>query len=143
MSIIAYDGKMIAADKRGTTHGMSMTITKLIALPVDGEFAAWTGDQDVGLTLIDWYVNGKDEKKWPEVQKTDDFTDLIIANANGCYFYQKYPRICKIEDEFMAWGSGRDYAMAAMAMGANAREAVVVAIKYNVYCGNGIDSFVL
>jgi ATP-dependent protease HslVU (ClpYQ) peptidase subunit len=46
-----------------------------------------------------------------------------------------------VEDPFMAWGSGRDFALGAMAMGATAREAVAVACRFNVYCGNGIDAF--
>ncbi len=143
MSIIAYDGKMIAADRQGTAQGMRMTMTKLIRLPDNNEIAAFTGSQSVGLTLIDWYVKGRDKDKWPKIQETDDFTDLIITNADGCFFYQKQPEIIKVEDKFMAWGCGRDYAMAAMGMGASAKEAIEVACRFDVYCGHGVDCFEL
>lgn len=39
----------------------------------------------------------------------------------------------------MAWGSGRDYAMGAMARGANAKEAAEIAMRFDNGCGMGID----
>ena len=46
-----------------------------------------------------------------------------------------------IEDRFHAWGSGRDFAMGAMQVGVDAVEAVRVANRHCVSCGNGIDHF--
>jgi ATP-dependent protease HslVU (ClpYQ) peptidase subunit len=43
------------------------------------------------------------------------------------------------EDKFIAWGAGRDYALAAMHLGKNSREAVEVACALDNTCGMGID----
>lgn len=42
MTIIAWDGKTLAADKRGTVAGMAYTVTKIHRLP-DGLVAFDTG----------------------------------------------------------------------------------------------------
>lgn len=142
MSVIAWDGKSIVADKRATCCGMQSTGTKAFRLS-DGKIGAFTGDLAHGLILVEWYNNGRDEKSWPEFQKADDYTIFIVADSDGAVFYEKQPVALKCEDAFHAWGSGRDYAMAAMFVGANAKKAVEVACHYDVYCGNGIDEFSL
>jgi hypothetical protein len=54
----------------------------------------------------------------------------------------RYEQDClpyEIEDKKYAIGSGRDFAIGAMEMGASAEEAVLVASKYEVSCGNSVD----
>jgi len=43
-------------------------------------------------------------------------------------------------DSYMAWGSGSDFARAAMAMGAKAEQAVRVASRFSIDCGLGVDA---
>ena len=45
----------------------------------------------------------------------------------------------KVEDQFAAWGSGRDFALTAMHLGKSAREAVEIACLFENGCGNGVD----
>jgi hypothetical protein len=45
----------------------------------------------------------------------------------------------KAEDDFVAVGSGRDYAMAAMALGHTARVGVEIASRFDPGTGNGVD----
>jgi hypothetical protein len=40
----------------------------------------------------------------------------------------------------LAFGSGRDYAEAAMFLGCDAKRAVEVACQFQTDCGNGIDT---
>jgi len=44
-------------------------------------------------------------------------------------------------NSFMAWGSGRDYAMGAMEMGADARRAVEVTNVHSTDCGFGVEAY--
>ena len=139
MSVVAWDGKTVAADKIAVSAEMRTTTTKVFRL--DDAILAWVGESGGGIALLDWYKNGSVQARWPAAQNTDNWTRLIVARASGVFFFEREPHAQKVEEPFMAWGSGRDYAMGAMAMGASAEEAVEVAIRFSTTCGNGIDSY--
>lgn len=139
MSVVAWDGKTIAADKQATCAGLRFKTTKLRRLE-SGEVLAWTGDQDSGQIVAKWYSDGADPEKWPACQADKDvWARLIVAHGGACRVFERQPVAMPIEDEFMAWGSGRDYAMGAMARGASAEEAVAVAMEFDTGCGMGVD----
>ena len=140
MSIVAWDGKIMAADKICTSADMRVTTTKIVKLD-DGTVLAWVGEQGGGFALTEWYKNGKKRCDWPSVQGTENWTRLIVADETGVSFYEREPFPQKVEEHFMAWGSGRDFAMGAMAMGASAKEAVEIASRFSISCGNGVDCF--
>ncbi len=140
MSVIAWRDGIIAADKMMTETGLHNVCTKIFKIN-DNEVLSFAGEIAQGLILVEWYKNGKKEEDWPKFQLTDDWTRLIVASAAGVLIYDNHPVAIPIEDEFQAWGCGRDYAMGALSMGASAREAAEVACTHNVYCGNGLDIF--
>ena len=140
VSIVAWDGKTIVADKQATCADMRFSTTKLRRIG-SGEVLAIIGLESAGQMLMSWYEDGADPEKWPKCQEDkEDWVRLVVASKTGCKVYERHPVAMPIEDSFMAWGSGRDYAMGAMAEGANARRAVEVAMKFNTACGMGIDS---
>lgn len=141
MTVIVWDGKTVAADRRGCINDAAMTMTK-VWLITDGAVVATTGDAGFGMALVQWWTEGADPAKWPAFQSTDDWAKLIVFQPNYppmCYERQPVP--FPVEDQFMAWGSGREFALGALAMGATARQAVEVACRFNVYCGNVVDEF--
>ena len=151
MSVVAWDGKIIAADKLCVSADMRSTTTKIVRLPRESQkqlaggpdlkevVLAWVGEQGGGLALLDWYKSGCNPADWPAAQRTADWTRLLVADKDGVVFYEREPRAQKVEEPFMAWGSGRDFAMGAMAMGADARQAVEVASRFSTNCGGGVD----
>jgi 20S proteasome alpha/beta subunit len=141
VSIVAWDGKTVAADKRACIADAAMTTTKIWEMS-DGLIVATTGDFSFGIAMLKWFEDGAEEKDWPPFQTTNDWARLIIFDPlTKPYCYERQPVRQIIEDPFMAWGCGREFALGAMAMGATARKAVEVACRFNVYCGNGIDAF--
>jgi hypothetical protein len=141
MSVVAWDGKTVAADKRACLFDAAMKTTKAWLMP-GGIIVATTGERGFGLAMVDWWSAGALAATWPPFQATDDWARLIVFEpGQDPYTYERQPVRQVVEDPFMAWGSGRDFAMGAMAMGANARQAVAIASQFNVYCGNGIDEF--
>lgn len=140
MSTIAWDGRTLAADKQAVTGGMREIVTKARLLP-NGQVLAWTGEHECGLILAAWYESGADIDKWPKFQSGDDWTRLIVASANEVIVFERQPVGQLLEEPFMAWGSGRDYAMGAMAMGASAGQAVEVASRFDINTGLGVDLF--
>lgn len=143
MSVVAWDGKSIAADKQSGHVGKISAITKIRRIAT-GEVVAWVGSQGGGLMLAKWYEDGADPAKWPEFQKDkDERSTLIVACATGVKIFENLPIAITFDEPFNAWGSGQDFAVAAMAMGANAYDAVMMANRYSDGCGNGVDHFEL
>ena len=140
MSIVAWDGKILAADKLVVSGELRSSGTKIVRLET-GEILAWTGECGGGMALVHWFKHGRLKEDWPEMQKTPDWTRLIVADESIAYFYEREPFPQIVADPFMAWGNGRDYAIGAMAMGADAKQAVEVANRFCISCGGGVDFF--
>lgn len=140
MSVIAWDGKTLAADRQATNCDMRAPITKIWRGP-HGAAIGITGDMARGLLLRKWFEDGADLARYPIDNNCDDWARLIVASSSGLVCYERLPVPLPVESTFLAFGSGRDYAMGAMAMGADARQAVEVASRFCTGCGLGIDSF--
>lgn len=136
MSTVAWDGKSLAADSVGASGSTLVTTGKLYHLP-NGEAAATTGDYAAGQIMVEWYQAGADLAEYPKCQANEDSNaTLIVAKPGGaCCFYSMHPHVVTVMDPFMAWGSGRDYALGAMAMGADAAKAVHVACRFDAWSG--------
>lgn len=138
MTVIAWDGKTLAADKRAVNCGLSRTVTK-ISRNRNGELLGVTGDFAAGLALRAWYEAGANAKEFPDLK--GDTATLVVVSRTGVRLYESggpWP-VC-IEDAFFAAGSGRDFALAAMELGRNASQAVALACKFQSDCGNGVDA---
>lgn len=144
MTAIAWDGCSIAADKMMCVGDTPMVTTKLRKVALDGNeyIIGVTGGLYYGLALLDWWVMGADPGKWPSFQATDNWTRLIIAPIGGKpYWFGRMPYPIMCDNHFAAWGSGRELALGALAMGASAKEAVEVANRLGLYSGLGVDVF--
>lgn len=141
MTVIAWDGVTLAADKSATSVGYARTVTKIFVIP-DG-LVGMAGDQDHCLELLNWFRTGCDLEKYPKNLVDGNSSAMLIRKDGTCWSYGKlpYPQIC--EDRFDAMGAGRDYALAAMYLGHDARKAVEVACALDVTCGKGIDVLTL
>jgi ATP-dependent protease HslVU (ClpYQ) peptidase subunit len=138
MSIVAWDGKTLAADRQASYGDTVRTIKKLWKL-VNGEVVAVIGTYANCLMVKQWYENGAKQEEWPECQKKEDWAQLIVVKKEGCFYYDSQPLPLEIVDPFCAWGNGRDVAIGAMEMGADAVKAVEIASKHIDGCGQGCD----
>jgi ATP-dependent protease HslVU (ClpYQ) peptidase subunit len=138
MTVIAWDGKTLAADKRATTAGLARTVTKIFRH--EKSIIGFSGSLDQGLEMVAWFRSGADSKNFPASQRDkDDWVTFVVVDAEGVSFFERTPQPCKVEDSTWATGSGRDFAIAAMYCGKSACEAVEIACKFETGCGNGID----
>lgn len=140
MSVVAWDGKTLATDRRICSGDIIHEMSKSRMLP-NGEVVAWTGCVDTGLLMVQWYEDGADPERFPRRQKTSDFANLIVATTNGIREYGQGAIPIVMDDSFCAWGSGSAIALGALAMGATAEEAARIACRYSSSCGNGIDIY--
>jgi hypothetical protein len=142
MTIIAWDGKTLAADKSATNCGWSNTVTKVYRVP--GGLVAFSGDADAAMDLLAWFQGGRVPSDYPACQKTDDRGSAFFVDNDGALWtYDKSVNPQRYEQRFAAMGSGRDYALAAMYLGFDAVRAVEVACALDNDCGNGIDALEL
>lgn len=141
MTVIAWDGKTLAADRQMTWAEMRSTVCKLRKLP-NGEVLGVTGNSARAVVVLKWYEDGADPEKWPQCQTEADYARLIVARPGGKLVYFDWLPIEQIIiDPFMAFGVGRDFALGALAMGATAVQAVEAASKHCNTCGMGVDAF--
>lgn len=142
MTVIAWDGKTLAADKMACSAGYGCTVTKVHRLR-DGAIAAFSGDGDDAMALLVWLNAAQNPAAYPEAQKGNDTSALVVRPDGSLWSYGKTPYPQRIECQKYAMGHGRDFALAAMHCGKSAKEAVEVACHLDVYCGNGIDALSL
>ena len=139
MTILAYDGRTLAADKQSTGGGTKHTVTKVFR--VGDLIVGFTGETGLAMEMVEWVRRGRAAADFPAAQrKTDDSCELVVIDAGKVLVYERSPYPYTIEDPVYAAGSGRDFALAAMFCGLDARKAVAVACQFNTGCGMGIDA---
>ena len=139
MTVIAWDGKSIAADRRAERGRVIEEHDKLFPGP-NGSTISFAGEAAKGLLLVEWYCKGRKLKDWPKFQSTEDFITMIVAGKDGKVdVYYDEPIPVPFSNNFNAWGSGAPFAIGAMAAGATPLEACKIAGKHCVSCGNGYD----
>ena len=139
MSVIAWDGKQLAADKRACIGSLICTTTKIFL--VRDCLVGYAGEADAGEEMLAWFRDGADPAKFPASQRDKDIwaTFLVIHPDKTILKYEHTPYPLRFHDLIFAIGSGRDFALAAMALGRTAQEAVEVACNFDNGCGNGLD----
>jgi ATP-dependent protease HslVU (ClpYQ) peptidase subunit len=139
LTVVAWDGTAIAADRQATQGGTASTLTKLQRLD-NGEVLTWTGNLQNCFGAQHWYCAGAKPSEWVNYRLNDDeHSELIVLSEDGLYTYNCGPFPQKIEDKFAAFGSGKELALGALAMGATAKEAVEIASRFDTGCGLGVD----
>jgi len=144
MTCIAWDGRMLAADRQATNAGMRRVVSKLRPLP-DSRIMTGTGDASIIAEMCAWFEAGADIEKFPKRQASDDGGTFLVVGRTEILVYERGPIAMPLhpDNKIAAWGSGRDYAIGAMEMGADAVKAVEIACKWEVNCGHGVNSVVV
>jgi ATP-dependent protease HslVU (ClpYQ) peptidase subunit len=143
MTVVAWDGKTLAADKRALAGGLISTVTKIrkIGKLLCGVAGAFTSGQE----LLAWVELGRKPDDFPVEIFDDDelYADLLIIEAGKILKYERSPIPILLEDKIYAIGSGSPFALAAMYCGKTAEEAIAVAASFDAGCGNGVDTLTL
>lgn len=138
MTVIAFDGKYLAADKQISWSCTFGTVTKIFKLD-DGSFVAFAGNGAKAMEVLEWFRGDRKREDYPKSKEDDPASAYQVVNGkmrlwdNGVWY--------ELESKFFSTGSGQDFAHAAMHMGKNAIEAVQIAIECSHVCGQGIDWF--
>lgn len=144
MTVIAWDGTTLAADRMCSIGGTRFEVTKI--RQQDGVLFALAGDGTRLEQLLSWHRDGADPAKYPTRPADNDSVLVAIDRHAGKIRVRRfegtgYPIL--LEGRFYADGIGRDVALAAMHCGRSAVDAVVLANELIAYCGLGVDSLTL
>lgn len=136
MTTIAWDGEILAADKRCLLDRLPFKVTKIFRI---GErLVGVAGDYAPCLKVVEWIKTGEDPQNTPILDK-EWWINIIVIEDGKCFRYENFTKF-EVEEPFFAIGSGRDFAIAAMHLGKTAIEAVEIASLFDVNTGDGVDA---
>lgn len=131
MTTIAYDGKTLAADTLAS-NGIKWRFRKLYRLPDGSLFGAAGSCQEI-LAVLAWLRRGE---KPSDLQ---NFEGLIVSQAGVSALGMRLMREPVVE-RYYAVGSGAHFAIAAMACGRSAVQAVRIAARFDPGTGGRVES---
>lgn len=144
MTIIAWDGTTLAADRLCSNGGTRESITKI--WKVGGHLLAGSGNAYLSSAMTEWFRGGRVPAAYPkDVWEATDGGNFWVIEPTGrlVEYATKVPVGVSVDPQPMAIGCGRRCALAAMHLGFDARRAVEVAIAIEIGCGMGVDTLTL
>jgi hypothetical protein len=144
MTVIAWDGKTLCTDQQANDGSMKWEAEKAwyITNKATGKICIVTGVGTLGyiIQLRDWFANGMETA----LDITPNMAELIVVDDEGLCVFSGEKTYSPVRLKApMAFGHGREYAMGAMAMGANASDAVIIANEYSLHCGKGVACYTI
>ena len=138
MTTIAYDGKILAADTLATDHwGLKNDVMKLFS--GDGFMLGGAGSL---APILKWWQTAQTAPDiltygYPDFNK-DDNDPTILLVIPGKIFTHSEGTFIEQSRKYHAIGSGRDFALTAMRLGATAVEAINIAMEFDNNTGGDI-----
>ena len=137
MTVIAWDGTTLAGDTRLSDGADNLTGIKIYRLP-DGRLFGGSGHAGYIARVLEWLGRGSKPKDRPDCSKFDrgSFEGLLIDGGH-CFLLDTFLAPIPITSPRVAVGSGASHAMALMAAGMTAPEAVQTIITRQLADGVG------
>lgn len=140
MTIVVWDGSTLAVD-RGVTDGFTMWEQDK-AWKVGDIVITGAGHMAQVVAMRDWYARGANPDDFPHTQRVgDSWCELIVVSKAGLIRYERTHIPFEHGHNKCAFGSGKDFAYGALAMGATAEQAVSIANHFSIHCGMGVDVY--
>lgn len=140
-TIVIRDG-ILAADTMILSGGRAYGTMRKIARSRDGWWAAGAGDAAVISAFLKWIETrslGLIKPPFKGLPEAWDKSGMLLMDLSGSMYFYEGHSIVSFNAPFAAEGSGSDIAIGAMEMGADAIEAVRVAIKHDPASGGEIE----
>lgn len=136
MTVIAWDGTTLAADRRATLGGHTYATRKLFR--IGDTLVGFSGSADRIGAYRAWLEAGRDVATYPKQEENSNVYFLVIHRDGTIERFEDTPWPIVICEPQAVLGSGRDYARAALHLGYDAVCAVSVACEFDESCGNGV-----
>lgn len=140
MTVIAWDGKTLAADRMAGDNWLTCNQTLKI-YRIGGCLVGCAGASAKLREMLAWFRAGAQPADFPQSARDSDNVDmLVITPDRGIHLYQNTPFPIEFSQTQFAIGSGKEVARAVMMLGHDAAKAVELACAVCAGCGNGIDT---
>ena len=139
MTIIAWDGRYVAADGLATSHSTRCLHPAKKLIVEDGLVFGFCGSLALHAEMLSWFRAGKKADDMPKCSESNNSVLFVFDGGPAARFYKtELPYVEEQEPPF-AWGYGAEFAIGAMDAGKGAAEAVEIAIKRNVWLGGPVQ----
>lgn len=131
---------MIAADRQATGGGgLRREVDKIYRSRL--YIFGGVGQLDDVMAIAEWFRLHDAASDAAPALSEGGTNGIAVDTRSGKAFVVEgaKPRLSPILEPFHAAGSGRDFAISAMAFGKSAREAVIFASRFDVYTGGKVD----
>jgi hypothetical protein len=139
VTTIAWDGKTLAADRLCSSNGVRRTFCKIH--DCGAYYYAGAGALEDVIRIAEWIRGGAKAEDRPDLDEGGGW-GLAIDRPTGHVFHVTGKRVvlARFLDAHHAEGSGRDFALSAMALGMSAVDAVKHAARFDIGTGDDVDS---
>lgn len=137
MTTIAASLTQMSADTFSHTQVSSYSVTKIVR--VGTTLVGCAGPGDWCNRFIEWRTKGG---KPPKVSKTES-VEALVLDKTGLYLFHNTCVPDRIRLAYFAIGSGRQYALGALAADLGTERAVEIACQFDPYSKAPIDTLVL
>jgi hypothetical protein len=145
MTIIVWDGDILATD-RAASDGKTQWKTEKAWYYGEGEdrlILTGSGPLHSILAMREWFKEGYKPSEFPVIQTTHPCHFIVVSPIQGLYRYESSQIPITHGLDKCAFGEGREFAYGALAMGADAAQAVAVANEYSPHCDLGVAEYKL
>lgn len=142
MTTVAWDGTILCADTLGLYGGIPHIAHKLWRLHGD-RICGGAGTMSTILEMKVWLMEGAQIDKFPSSQRSEDWSPILVISKGLVELYEKTPWPIIRHETQIAIGSGKEAALAAMACGKTAKEAVKIASLFDINTGQDVDEMIL
>lgn len=146
MTTIAWDGKTLAADRCSWSAGARRRVRKVYKVRApDGSvyLVAFAGNGNFAMEVLRW-MRGQAERPDPyrfvRPEQMDHQCALVIDEQRRVWQLGNELTYSAMNERIYAFGAGQDFAWGALEAGANAAQAVRIAIKRSDWAGLGVDT---
>lgn len=142
MTTVVYFDGVLAADRLcaagSRREGM---IRKVAKRKSDGALIGGCGSVSIVSEYMAWFLAGE-RGKAPTLGEDDkhDAEMIVVRPGRKVFLYDRTGKY-QLKAKCIAMGSGCEYAYGALEMGADAVEAVKVAIRRDAYSGGGVNAY--
>ncbi len=139
MTVVIWDGKTLASDRRITSGHTISTSIKIYR--VQEGIIGFAGNVSSIHEFLDWFQNDRHAITFPEKLKSEEtgVQAIFIDKNKKIWQFDYSPSPFQITQKYAAIGSGDESALVAMECGKSAEQAVKVVCKFNSSCGGGVD----
>lgn len=140
MTIIAWDGRYVAADTQGARECRRVAGAFRKIRVIDGRVYGYTGVSSLAGPMMEWAsALGADPNRLPNVGDPEEDPQVIRFDAAMALMYCRRVPYPSRYNPPEAWGAGVDFAAGVMAAGLDAVAAVQLTILHHVWAGGMVD----